>query len=99
MDKAKKLRYISADEIKNYELIQLISIKMRNQRAIHGLSQEGLANEAGIDRAYVGQVERCEKNITVKTLAKITRSFGLEVHEFLDFSDLIRENQNNFIKK
>lgn len=92
MDQLRKLQYISADEIKNYELIQLISIKMKNQRIIHGLSQEELAYEAEIDRAYVGQIERCEKNVTVKTLARIARSFGLEVHEFLDFSDLIREN-------
>lgn len=93
MDQLKKLHYINADDFKNYELIDLISIKMRNQRLLHGFSQEELANEAGIDRAYVGQIERCEKNVTVKTLAKIASSFGLEIHEFLDFSDLIKENQ------
>lgn len=92
MPQSKKLYYINADDIKNFEIIELISIKMRNQRIIHGFSQEGLANEAGVDRAYVGQIERCEKNITVKTLAKIAHSFGLEIHEFLNFSDLIKEN-------
>lgn len=94
MNQVRKLQYISEEDMKNYELAELIAIKMRNQRIIHGLSQEELANEAGIDRAYVGQVERCEKNITVKTLAKITRSFGLEVHEFLNFSDLIKNDSD-----
>ncbi len=94
MHRLGKLEYINENDIENYELAQLISIKMRNQRIIHGLSQEELANEAGIDRAYVGQVERCEKNITVKTLAKIANSFGLQVHEFLDFSDIIKENHD-----
>lgn len=93
MDQLKKLHYINADDFKNYELIDLISIKMRNQRLLHGFSQEELAHESGIDRAYVGQIERCEKNVTVKTLAKIAHSFGLEIHEFLDFNDLIKENQ------
>lgn len=94
MDQLKKLHYIDEKYIKNYELAELIALKMRNQRALHGLSQEELANEAGIDRAYVGQVERCEKNITVKTLAKIAHSFGLEVHEFLNFSDLIKKDSD-----
>lgn len=93
MNRLGKLEYINENELENYELAQLISIKMRNQRIIHGLSQEELANESGIDRAYVGQVERCEKNITVKTLAKIANSFGLKIHEFLDFSDIIKENK------
>lgn len=92
MPQSKKLYYINADDMKNFEIVELISIKMRNQRIIHGFSQEGLANEAGVDRAYVGQIERCEKNITVKTLAKIAHSFGLEIYEFLNFSDLIKEN-------
>ena len=30
-----------------------------------GLSQERLALEAGIDRSYVGRVERGEENVTV----------------------------------
>ena len=50
------------------------------------MSQEQLALEAGIDRSYVGQVERFEKNVTVVTLQKIAHSLGLTINEFLDLN-------------
>lgn len=41
----------------------------RNLRAIRkskGFSQERLAHETGIDRSYVGKIERGEVNITIE---------------------------------
>ena len=43
----------------------------RNLRAIRkskGCSQERLAHEAGIDRSYVGKIERGEVNITLEKI-------------------------------
>lgn len=43
----------------------------RNLRAIRkskGFSQERLAHEAGIDRSYVGKIERGEVNITIEKI-------------------------------
>jgi transcriptional regulator with XRE-family HTH domain len=43
----------------------------RNLRAIRkskGLSQERLAHEAGIDRSYLGKIERGEVNITIEKI-------------------------------
>lgn len=43
----------------------------RNVRAIRkskGYSQERLAHEAGIDRSYLGKVERGEVNITIEKI-------------------------------
>ena len=94
MNRLGKLEYIEVNDLDKYDIADLIAIKMRNQRIIHGLTQEELAHEAGIDRAYVRQVERCEKNITVKTLVKIAHSFGLQIHEFLDFSDIIKDEED-----
>ena len=42
--------------------------KVREQR---GLSQEELADKAGVHRTYVGGVERGEYNVTVLTLRKL----------------------------
>lgn len=45
-----------------------IGWNLRKLRVERALSQERLALEAGIDRSYVGRVERGEENVTVETL-------------------------------
>jgi transcriptional regulator with XRE-family HTH domain len=50
---------------------QSIGEKIRFLRLKKGLSQEQLALHAGINTSYLGQVERGEKNPTIKTLEKI----------------------------
>lgn len=67
------------------EITVQIGKRIKTLRLQHNMSQEQLALEAGIDRSYVGQVERFEKNVTVVTLQKIAHSLGLTINEFLDF--------------
>jgi transcriptional regulator with XRE-family HTH domain len=46
----------------------------RNLRAIRrakGLSQERLAHEAGIDRSYLGKIERGEVNVTIEKIYQL----------------------------
>ncbi|WP_080831888.1 helix-turn-helix domain-containing protein [Cohnella massiliensis] len=50
---------------------QNIGEKIRYLRLKKGLSQEQLALHAGVNTSYLGQVERGEKNPTIKTLEKI----------------------------
>ena len=64
-----------------------IGKRIKKLRLEHNLSQEQLALEAGIDRSYVGQIERFEKNVTVVVLEKIACSLGLTINEFLDFDE------------
>ncbi len=44
---------------------------IRAQRKALGLSQDGLALECGLDRSYMGRIERGEVNITVEKLYQI----------------------------
>ncbi len=43
------------------------------------MSQEGLANEAGLDRSYVGRIERGEHNLTFVALVKLCRAMKCDV--------------------
>nr|WP_319390994.1 helix-turn-helix transcriptional regulator [uncultured Cohaesibacter sp.] len=64
---------------------QTIGWNLRKLRVAKGLSQERLALESGIDRSYVGRVERGSENVTVSTLEAFTTV--LEIH----VSELFRE--------
>lgn len=43
------------------------------------MSQEGLAHEAGLDRSYVGRIERGEHNLTFVALVRLCRAMGCDV--------------------
>ena len=45
--------------------------KVREERLKQNLSQEELADMAGVHRTYIGMIERAEKNITLENIKKI----------------------------
>lgn len=60
--------------------------KVRNERTKLRLSQEELANKAGVHRTYIGMIERAEKNITLENIEKITKALNLNLNNiFKDF--------------
>jgi len=53
-------------------------VRVRKQR---GLSQEALAHDTGIDRAYMGSIERGDQNVGVMHLARIARALDVTITE------------------
>ncbi|MBG0508794.1 helix-turn-helix transcriptional regulator [Agrobacterium sp. MOPV5] len=64
-----------------------IGWNLRRLRVDKGLSQERLALEAGIDRSYVGRVERGMENVTVSTLEAISLTLNVHVSELFAVVD------------
>lgn len=58
-----------------------IGKKIREIRTKKSISQEKLANMAGIDRAFMGRVERGEKNISILRLKKIADVLGIQLKD------------------
>lgn len=52
-------------------IIQIVAQNVRTARKAAGLSQEELAHQAEIDRTYISQVERSQRNLTISVLARI----------------------------
>ena len=65
-----------------------VGFKIRIIREDRGLSQEGLGTLAGLHRAYVGQVERGEKNVGLKKLEKIAEALNVSVCVLVDTSSV-----------
>ena len=53
--------------------------RIREKRKALSWTQEALADKAGIDRSYIGGVERGERNLTFTVLCKICEAFGCDV--------------------
>lgn len=50
---------------------------LQRLRSEKGWTQEQLAFEADLDRSYVGQVERGERNIALINIAKLAHALGV----------------------
>lgn len=56
---------------------------LRSERAARGLSQEALADLAGLHRTYVGSVERSERNVSIDNMERLAAAFGLDIVDLL----------------
>lgn len=56
--------------------------KLRSLRGEHHLSQEQLALKCGLDRTYLGGVERGERNISLVNIKKIADALGVSPRDF-----------------
>lgn len=50
--------------------------KFRNER---GLSQEAFADLCGLDRTYIGGIERGERNVALKNIERIANALGISI--------------------
>jgi len=53
-----------------------------------GLSQEALADLAGLDRSYMGGVERGEHNVALINLLKISKSLNYSLKELMSLAQI-----------
>lgn len=59
-----------------------IGKRLKELRRKYDLSQERLALQAEITTAYLGQIERGEKNPTVVTVGKLCAALGISLSDF-----------------
>ena len=55
--------------------------RVQELRKKRNLSQEKLADMAGVHRTYIGMVERAEKNITLRNIKKIAKALDVNIKE------------------
>lgn len=61
---------------------------VRETRLARGVSQEALADAAGIDRSHMGKVERGQMNITLLNIARIAKALDCKLSELLGAAGL-----------
>ena len=67
-------------------LLKQLGLSIKLARVRKGLSQEELAESAGLHRTYIGMVERAERNITVINLVQIAKALDVSLDKLCDNS-------------
>jgi transcriptional regulator with XRE-family HTH domain len=62
----------------------LLGKRVRAIREAQGISQEAMADIAGVHRTYMGLVERGETNISLDNIVKIARALKVAPASLLD---------------
>lgn len=58
-------------------LVAIFAANVRRLRLDLRISQEELAEAAGVHRTYVGMLERAEKNVTIYNIERIAIALGV----------------------
>lgn len=56
---------------------------LRSIRKASGFSQEQLAFASGLDRSYVGKIERGQVNVTLETVNTLAKTLGCSPRELI----------------
>lgn len=69
------------------EIARTIGQRIRNYRTQKGLSQDKLAELAGVHPTYIGQLERGEKNATLESIERITTALQISLSALFEKID------------
>ena len=64
---------------------KIVGVNLRRLRKERGLSQEGLAGEAGLAMRHLGRIERGEGNPTVAILGRLADVLGVQPTAFYEY--------------
>ncbi|QJP72087.1 helix-turn-helix domain-containing protein [Burkholderia glumae] len=68
-------------------LLESFGAAVRQYRKERGYSQEAFGHACGIDRSYMGGIERGEHNLALVNIMKIVRALNMKPSEFFKALD------------
>ena len=77
------LRSVSSTQTQKCEAQLLFAANVRRFRKEKSLSQEKLAEYAGLHTNYISSVERGERNISICNIERIARGLGVSMPDLL----------------
>ena len=66
------------------DIKEKIGLRIRVLRKKAGLSQEGLALKAGIDRTYINSIENGKRNISILNINKIANALDISLTDLFN---------------
>jgi transcriptional regulator with XRE-family HTH domain len=73
------------------DLRKLVGERIRAVRKARGLTQQQLAERSNLDDAYIGSMERGERNFSIDTLEKVISALEIQPMELFYFEGRLNE--------
>jgi transcriptional regulator with XRE-family HTH domain len=68
---------------KSKDILVRFGRRVREMRLKIGLSQERFAEKCGLDRTYIGGIERGERNLALRNINEIARGLSVSLSELM----------------
>jgi transcriptional regulator with XRE-family HTH domain len=65
------------------DILERFGRRVRKLRSQQELSQEAFAERCGLDRTYVGGIERGERNLALRNINAIAEALGISLAELM----------------
>lgn len=65
------------------DLQKTLGRNLRTYREAKGISQEDFAHDLGFHRTYMGSIERGERNLSLRSVERLTQQLGINPIELL----------------
>lgn len=69
---------------RDLDLIRAFASEVKVRRRLHGLSQEELAWQAGVDRTFIARLESCRNQPSLSVVFAIAKALGIKPGELID---------------
>jgi transcriptional regulator with XRE-family HTH domain len=66
---------------------KILALNLRKLRGQRALSQEALADAAGLHRTYVSSIERSERNVSIDNIERLARALNVTPASLLEESN------------
>ncbi len=73
---------------------QALGKRIREERLKLNLTQEKLAEDVNLSTAYIGQIERGERSLTLENLAAVANRLGVTIDYLLSDSIIPKEDDS-----
>ena len=65
------------------DILVRFGLRVRGLRKKRGYSQEAFAAECGMDRTYMGGIERGERNVALRNIERIAKTLDMTVAQLM----------------
>ena len=65
------------------DILERFGQRVRRLRQAKGWSQEEFAYQCGLDRTYVGGIERGERNVALRNIERLADALGITIPELM----------------